>query len=82
MQYPWAPHHMTPERRNIAADLAFVRHQNPPYIALMQYRVTLYEEDLECFPSFEIACIAVVNESILVLQYYKTAMYRRLLLNS
>ncbi|KAL2748644.1 hypothetical protein V1477_003287 [Vespula maculifrons] len=27
MQYPWAPHHMTPERRNIAVDLAFVYHQ-------------------------------------------------------
>jgi len=49
MQYPWAPHHMTPERRNIAADLAFVRYQNPPYIALMQYRVTSYGENLKCF---------------------------------
>lgn len=64
---------MTPERRNIAADLAFVRHQNPPYIALMQYRVTLCEEDLllECFPPFEVARMVVVNESIFVFQYKK-----------
>jgi len=40
---------MTPERRNIAADLALVRHQNPPCIALMQYRVTPCGEDLKCF---------------------------------
>lgn len=39
-QYPWASHHMTPERRNIAVDLAFAGHQTLSYIALMQYRVT------------------------------------------
>jgi len=68
---------MTPERRNIAADLAFVRHQNPPYIVLMQYRVTLCEKDLECFPSF--VRMVVVHESIFV-QYKdstKNALYYR-----
>lgn len=71
---------MTPERRNITADLAFVRHQNPPYIALMQYRVTLCEEDLECFPPFGIARMVVVHESILVLRYKdstENTLYRR-----
>jgi len=66
---------MTPERRNIAADLSFVRHQNPPYIVLMQYRVTLCEKDLECFPPSE----SFVHESIFV-QYKdstKNALYHR-----
>jgi len=69
---------MTPERRNIAADLAFVRHQNPPYIVLMQYRVTLCEKDLECFPASESFVWSSYTNPFLFDKYStKNALYHR-----